>query len=173
MCDPVVTPLLIGSMVVSAVGAGVSAYGQHQAGEYQKDVQEQNARMQEAAAVQAMSQASTEAGLIRTKGTQLTARARTQIADAGVDLSSGSALDVIADSRMMNELDVQTRLSIGERQAYGYKVGAVNSRAEGELASLRGTYGAVATLLTGAGTAMGQASAIGKLGGGPQVPAGT
>ena len=40
----------------------------------------------------------------------------------GVDLSSGSPLDILGDTAMYGELDALTIRSNAEREAYGYRV---------------------------------------------------
>ncbi len=146
MCEPMT--LAIGGMVV---GSAVQAYGQYQEGQYRKAVAEQNAQVQDQAADLAIKRGEVEVGRIKTKAGLEIGRARTEIARSGLDI--GSATDVLEDARMYSELDALTARNNARREAWGYKVQGVSARAQGQLDEMRGTYGAVGSLLTGAGSA--------------------
>ncbi len=63
------------------------------------------------------------------KGTQ-----RSMLAANGVELDSGSASDLVADTAMLSELDALTIRNNAEREAYGYES---NARAEEAEAGMR------------------------------------
>jgi hypothetical protein len=141
----------------SVAAAGVSTYGQVQAGNYQKAVANENAKIAEQSGALALQRGAAEAGIRRMKAGQEIGQARAQLGTTGIALESGGGLEAIADARMMSELDVETVKNNAAREAWGYKVGAMNSRAQGELALTSSRYGAASTLL---GTAA-QAASMG------------
>jgi hypothetical protein len=147
MCEPV----SMGIMTAMAVaGAATSAYGQVKQGQFQQAVANQQAEAQDAAATAELEKGAAVAGETRMKGSMAVGEARATAGGGGVDLSSGSPLDAISDSRMMNELDAQRASNDAVKQAWGYKTGAAVSRAQGQASSTAAGYGAAGTLL-GAG----------------------
>lgn len=146
-------PLVVIGMAAAVAAAGVSAYGQVRQSNYQAKLDEQNAKLQEDAAAIAANRGGQDAGIQRMKGSQLEASARAEAGATGIDLQSGSTLDVLADSRMMNELDALTIKNNAAREAWGYKTTAVQNRAQAELTRMGGRYGAAATLIGGAAQA--------------------
>jgi hypothetical protein len=153
MCEPVTTGLLIASAVASVAAAGTAAYGQVQQGKYQQEIADQNAKYQEDSAALALQRGSYEAGVSRMQTSQQIAEARAAGGGSGIEMTNGSALDAISDARMLNELDVQTIKNNAAREAWGYKVGATATRAQGELDRMSSRYGAASTLLGGAAQA--------------------
>jgi hypothetical protein len=146
-------PLVVVGMAAAVAAAGVSAYGQVRSSNYQAKVAEQNAQIQENAGALALQRGAIAAGVERMKESQAEGSARAAMGGSGIDLQSGSSLDVLADSRMMNELDAQTVANNAAREAWGYKTAAVNDRAQAELSRMSGRYGAAATLIGGAAQA--------------------
>lgn len=147
MCEPTTIAVL------TIAAATASAYSQYQQGEYQKEVADQNARIAEDEASLALQRGAIAKGVERMKGAQEIGAARAAQGTSGVELTSGSALDVISDAAMLNELDAQTIGNNAAREAWGYRVQATNDRAQGRLAQAAGRYGAAATLIGGAAQA--------------------
>ena len=149
MCEPVSLSIAAAAAVA---GAGVSAYGQYQQGQYQSAVANQNARMANAAAADAEARGAEEQGLARMKGSELESHQEAGVGASGVD-ASGSASKLMEDSRLMNEFDVARIGNNAAREAYGYRVGGAQALAQGQLDSMRGTYGAAGSILGGIGNA--------------------
>jgi len=141
------SPLVIG---------GVQAYGQIQQGNYEAKVENQNAQFLEGAAGVAQQRGGNAAGLRRMKGSQDIGEARASAGASGLDVGSGSVVDMIADSRMLSELDAQTETNNAAREAWGYKVQATEARARAKLAKTKSRYNAAATLLGGLGSTVEQ-----------------
>jgi hypothetical protein len=81
------------------------------------------------------------------------------LAASGVEVDDGSALDILGDTAELGELDALTIRSNAEREAYDYKVAAMNqgaqagiNRVSGQNAASAGRYGAMTSLLSGAGS---------------------
>jgi hypothetical protein len=158
MCDPATAAL-----VLTAVGGTMSAYGQYQSGKYQEKVAKNNAIIQGRMAEDALKRGQTAEDKHRDRVAQFKSQQAAKMGAAGIDLGVGSATDLLADTAMMGELDALTIRSNAQREAYGHDVQAQNYLSQGELAKSQGTYGAISTLLTTAGSA---AASWGKLGGG-------
>jgi hypothetical protein len=151
MCEPATLTTIA---IVASVGAtAAQAYGQYQAGEYQKKVADQNARIAEDEAALALQRGAIAKGVERMKGAQEIGAARAAQGTSGIDMTSGSALDVISDAAMLNELDAQTIGNNAAREAWGYQVEATNARAAGRLAQTQARFAAASTLIGGAAQA--------------------
>jgi opacity protein-like surface antigen len=139
-------------------------YGQYQQGkaqqaqyDYQAQVDRNNAQIAEWQAQDALRRGEIEEKQHRIKVGQLAGRQRSVLAASGVDVSSGSALDILGDTAELGELDALTIRSNAAREAYNYRVQASNSQASSALSSLAGQnartssyIGATSSLLGGA-----------------------
>jgi hypothetical protein len=141
-------------MAVAAVAsAAMSAAGAIQAGQAQKKMANYNARIAEdTARYQAERQ--------QDRVSRLMASARVAINKSGIT-TSGSPLDVLADSAMQSELDHQAILRQGAAQA-------AMDRFQGSQAARAGYFGAATALLQGVGKAAGAfgGGGVGSFGGG-------
>jgi hypothetical protein len=167
------------ALALMAVSTAMTAYGMYSQGQQQKAMgeyqsavaknnaitAENNAQIQERGAADAEARGRIEEQQHRLKVKGLIGSQRSALAASGVQVDTGSALDVVSDSAMFGEMDALTIRSNAEREAYGMRVGAYNSRAqganfiaEGNMAQLAGSnaarngmWGAGASLLSGAG----------------------
>lgn len=160
--------------VIGIAGAATSAYGTYEKGQaeganadYQSQVAannamiaRQNVQMTEAAGAskEAAQGMKTRAAV----GTIKTAQGA-----SGVDVNSGSALDVRGAAAKLGALDALTIRSNTAREAYGYEVQATSSEAEsklltseGEQARTAGEIGALGTFLSGASSVGGKYKAL-------------
>lgn len=161
--------MAVASAVIGLAGAGVSAYGQMQAGEsrsqaasYRAQVAENNREIAERNAqlvMQAGDTAATNLGLkVRAKvGAQKAAQGA-----SGIDVNSGSAADVRAGTEEIGMLDALTVRSNAAKDAYGELVKATSEEANASLSRQEATYaeqageiGAAGTLLSGASSVAG------------------
>lgn len=154
MCEP----LTIAAAATAVVAGGVSAYSQYQQGRYAGRVADQNAEIAEGEAARALQRGAQAAGVKRMETSLEVGEARARAgATEGIDLTSESSLDAIADARMMSELDAQTISSNAALEAWGYKVQATGQRAQARGARYAGKMGAATTLIGAAS----QAASIG------------
>ncbi|CCG40162.1 virion core protein, T7 gp14 family [Magnetospirillum molischianum] len=156
----------IGALALSAIGTGMSVYGQIQQGEqqkkmadYQAAVGEQNAKISDRAAQDAEERGRVAEQQQRLKTSQTIGTQRSALASSGVQVDSGSALDVVSDSSMLGEMDALTVRQNAEREAYQYKVQAYSSRTQSGMSTLAGknaasnaAWGAGSTLIGGLGS---------------------
>ncbi len=135
-------------MIISAVQGVSQAQQQEEEGAVQQQIANYNAGVAEMQASDAQRRGIMEAGERRTQTRQQIGRQRTAIAGSGVDVSSGSALDIFADTAAYGELDAQTIQSNAMREAYGYRTQSSNQQFQGGLARQAGQNRSQSTLLT-------------------------
>lgn len=149
------------------IGGGVSAYGAYQQGQaqagaarYNADLEKQNATVsRENAAI--AGQAGSEQGYqVGAKTRATVGNIKANQAASGVDVNSGSALDVRSSAAELGELDALTVRSNATREAYGYAQQARSHDAQSNLdlfeadnAETAGAIGAASTFLGSAGSA--------------------
>jgi hypothetical protein len=146
----------------AAAGAAYSAYAQYQAGRYSQQVGQVNAELARRAAADATIRGNNEEAALRERNNRLMGAQRAAYAASGVDLASGTPLDVLSSSAGVGELEALTVRNNAAREAYGYTAQATQYEAEGRLAGYRGTTGAIGSLLSGIGTTASLAAMIPK-----------
>ncbi len=144
-------------------GAGVQAAGSLQQGAYQGQVGRNNAIIATQNADYARAAGSEQAAISSMKGAAKGAAIKTSQAANGIDVNTGSAVDVQASQRMTDQLDAETVLNNAELQAYGYTTQATNFQAQAQQDETAGFYGAASGLL-------GSASSIGGRWNQPAAP---
>lgn len=164
MCEP--TTIAMASLAVTAIGAGTQAYGQMQAGEaaaelgaYNQQVAANNAKYAEAMAQDALQRGDIAATNQRERTAQEIAQQTVAAAANGVDVNTGSIIDLTSDTARYGELDRLTILNNAQREAFGNRVRGANfesegnvAYAEGQNAKSAGTSAAFGTALSGAGS---------------------
>ena len=166
---------------VAAAGIGMSAFGtykgvkaENQANAYNAQlaannqlIAEQNAGIEEQRAAQAIEAGRVAEEQFRQKGEQLKGAQRAGFAASGVEVDTGSALDVAQDTAELTELDALTIRHNAALQAFDFNVSARNQRLRGqqfgqesELLKSRSNRSAAlpvaTTLLTGASKLQGR-----------------
>ena len=159
MCD-LSMALTIGSTLLGAAGQVQSAQATSAANKYNAQVQDMNAKLAERRALDAIERGEAEERRKRMEVSKLKGAQKAAMAANGVDVSFGSPLDTLVDTATLGELDALTIRSITYREAYVYRVDAVNRRAGANLsrmeaanANTAGYLAAGGTVLTGAGKA--------------------
>ncbi len=153
MCDPVSAGIAL------TAGSGLfSAYQANQQGKFQNRVAQQNARNLEASADDASRRGIAEGENQRNRYQNLIGQQVTSTAASGLDVTSGSPLDIFAETAELGEFDAQVIESNARRQAYGLQSEAAGQRAQGRMARTAGRNRAFSTLLASGGRAtnMGQ-----------------
>ncbi len=135
-------------MALSAVSGLSQASQQRQEGRMQQQIGNYNAQVSEQQAADAQRRGIFEAGERRALTRQQIGRQRTGLAASGVDVSTGSALDIFADTAAFGEMDAQTIQANAMREAYGYRTQATGQRFQGDMARQAGRNRARSTLLT-------------------------
>jgi hypothetical protein len=163
MCEP--TTIALGaSLALSAVGAATTAYGQVQAGKaaegqanYQAAVGRNNAIIAERQARDSEERGAADELAQRRQTAAILGKQRAGMAANGVDLSSGSPLDILGDTAAFGELDALTVRSNAAREAYGYRNQGAQFTSDAAATTIAGKnsrkasyIGAGSTLLTSA-----------------------
>ncbi len=81
---------------------------------------------------------------------------------SGLDINSGSAVDVRSSQAMLGMQDQLTIRSNAAREAYGYQVGAVSNTAQSELLRKQAAGQGTAGLIGAAGSLLSGASSVGN-----------
>lgn len=146
MCGPAAIPIAV---AMTAGSTAFSAYSQKQQGDYQAAVAEQNAEALERSAADASIQGVAQGEQQRNRYKGLIGQQVTSAAGAGLDVSTGSPLDIFSETAELGEFDAQVVESNARRSAYGLRSQAVGQRQQGRLARSAGRNQAFSTLLTG------------------------
>lgn len=139
-------PVLAGAGIVSSVlGGFMGAAGTKQAGAassaasyYQAAVAANNAKLAEQRADRALA-----AGRIETQAVGLKAAAnlgaiKAEQAASGIDVNTGSAVDVQASARMLGKQAAEQTMINAQERAWGYRVQAQSEKAQAELDMMTG-----------------------------------
>lgn len=150
----------------AVVGAAMSAYGAYRQGQaqqeqadYQSAVMDRNAKV---AAMQAEDRQRTgqiEEKQMRLKNEQMIGQAKSDLSNSGVQVGTGSSLDVVSDAAAWGEWDVQQHRWNVAKDIWGINNQAANYSAQSGLykmsganAAEAGMWGAGTSLISGAGT---------------------
>ncbi len=140
-------PLIIAGagMAISAIGkwkAGKAAKkegeAQQRAAESQAALLDYNANVADLQAKDAVARGTQEEGQLRQRIRSTIGAQRASFAATGVDTGYGSAADTQADAAMLGELDTMTVRQNAAREAWGYKVEAIDLRRKAEITRKEG-----------------------------------
>ena len=127
---------------LSLASAGLSAANQYQqsnaaqeAATFQSGVDANNAKLALVSRSSTLQAGAAAAMQSETQAAQVFGAQRAALASNGVTLGSGSAVDLLATTRFLNQADVNTIQSNAAKSAWGYSVNAQSSQASSELAS--------------------------------------
>lgn len=156
----------IGMAIASLVGGVAESEAQADQGRYQEHMFNVNAKLAEDQAADAVKRGDQEANQVAQKVKQVRGSQRVAYAAQGIDVNSGVAAEVQADTEALGAIDMVKIREGAWREAWGYKVEAINSRSKGQFARQAGDAAARTTLLTGGLKALGYgAEAATKFGG--------
>lgn len=140
----------------AVAGGGIGLYGSAQQaramrkqGDYQKDMSDFNSDIAKIQARDAIYRGDKEAKQYLKKASTTIGSQRAALAAQGVDVSSGSALDIQEETAGQGALGALTIRNNAWREAWGYKVQAETYSKQGFLAREAAQSGARSTMLTG------------------------
>jgi high-affinity K+ transport system ATPase subunit B len=139
------------AVVLSAVGAGVSAYGQYQAGKAQKETAEANARQLELDRIAEEQETREAMRRQRMRNQREMAAMRVKATSQGVDTAEGTPLQILAQNQAMMELSLQDVKRAGDIAGYQKGRQAQMQMFQGAQAYKAGLIGAGGSVLSGAG----------------------
>jgi len=124
----------IAAAAVAAAGTGLSvsqqADAQKKQAEYQAQVAANNAQIEKWQRSSALQKGEQEASRALQEQSQLLTSQRAALAANGVDVTQGSALDVLATTRFLGAQEQAAIQSNAAREAWGYDVSGQNQRNE-------------------------------------------
>lgn len=130
----------VAGLVIAAAGAGVSAYSASEqadaakkAADYQAQVEANNAKIAAYQRSAELQQGEQDAQQAMLEQSQMLSKQRAALASNGVDLSSGSATDILASTRFLGQQDVNAIQNNAARKAWGYTVDAANYETQSSL----------------------------------------
>jgi hypothetical protein len=146
--------IAIATLVTTIAATALTVRGQIQQADYTEGVSKYNARVAENQAEKVRSAGVTEENIQRRKTAQLLSKQQAQLGAAGVELGSGSALQLQEDTVTLGEADALRIRSITES-----KIGALGTQAEllrgqGEAAQSLAATKTAGTILSGGGKAL-------------------
>jgi hypothetical protein len=155
-------PMAIAAVAVMAVGAAASAYAayrstaaQKQSASYNAKVQQQNAKLAELQAQDTEARGRLEEDAYRRQLGQAQGAQLNALAATGVQLGSGSALDLAQDLRTAGSLDSLAIRMNTQREAYAQRLQGTGALAEAALARNQASWAkpGLAAGLSAAGSA--------------------
>lgn len=142
--DPL-TILLIGSTIWKGISSILGGNAAKNAANYNAEVSEQLAQ-------QALDKGRTDEEMYRQGVKTLEGAQRTDFAGQGVEVDTGSPVDVAADTAYLGEQDAQQIRLNAQREAWGYRAQAQSQRMQGSAAQRAGYFDAASAVLGGATT---------------------
>lgn len=130
-------------------------------GDYVKMRDDGNARLSMLSAEDAIKRGDLAAGAVQRKASAVKGAQKVNAAAQGVDIGTGSAGDLQAETDQMSEIDKMNVKNNAWREAWGYKVQADNFTGQGNMAQIGAQMNARQTVLTGGLQALGYAGMAG------------
>jgi hypothetical protein len=116
------------SAVVQGVQASQNAKAQQQAANYNAQVANNNATIANQQRSATLQQGEADAQTVMRKEASMIGDQRAQMAANGIDLTQGSAQDILASTKFLGGIDVNNIQSNAARQAWGYEVQGMNDK---------------------------------------------
>lgn len=133
----------------SLYGAFNQSAAQEAQGDYQRRAYNTNAELSEMRAQDAEKRGLKEANAYGQKVKGVVGSQRAAFAAQGVDVDSGSAADIQAETRAIGAQDTLRIKNNAWREAWGFRMDAAQGRATGDMAQRSGSNSARTTLMTG------------------------
>ena len=141
------------TMGIQGMGSLASGYSQSKAqkslSDYEASVYESNARLADLKAADAIFRADKEAVKAKQASKRLIGSQRAALGAQGIDIESGSALDIQEESASIGAEEALNIRNNAWRESWGYKTQAVDLRGRAEMARITGKNTSRNTMLTG------------------------
>ena len=148
-----------GISAVSTISQGIAT---RNAANYQAQVAANNAIVAQQNATRAEQAGEAAAENQSRKGAAELAKVKVAQAASGIDVNTGSAVDVQAGERQTNQLETETVFQNDLMKAYGYRVNAENFKAEQGLETAKADEAVPASILSATGSLLSSASSLGS-----------
>lgn len=133
----------------------LGGFSQRETARTRRDIAKFNARVEELRAEDARRRGVELAGISRGKTKKILGSQKVIQAASGIDVTTGSAADIRAETQDIGELDEITIKNNAMREAFGFETRATSEKLKGDLAFSAGTSRATETFLTGSVRAAG------------------
>lgn len=145
---------------VSAVGAIEGGHAQANAANYNAEVARNNATIANQNAEYSLAAGSEKATVEGLKGAETAGALKATQAASGIDVNTGSAVDVQRGQREKSVLDTATTMNNAELQAYGYRTQSTGFTAQAGLDEAEAEQAPIGAGLSAAGGLLGSASSL-------------
>jgi 23S rRNA pseudoU1915 N3-methylase RlmH len=173
MCYVAAIPYIIAA-VGTAASVAETVHANNQAAQYQQDVADQNVKLDKQQANNALAEGSYQADQARIRGQLQKGAQVAALAANNVDITTGSAADILGDTAMFTEQDKRQAQINGAAKAYGYDIDALNQQGNGQFAQWQADTNNTAAMIKGASSIAGSAyGAYGAGAGGTPATTGT
>lgn len=133
----------------SLMGASANASALEAQGDHAKMVGDFNAKLSEMQAQDALERGGKDAEQLQKQASRMIGSQKAALAAQGIEVDSGSAAEIQNDTKEMAARDAVTIRNNAAREAFGFKVQAMNSTMEGNFAQMGARNQASNTLLVG------------------------
>jgi hypothetical protein len=147
--------------ISSIFGANAEADAIRKKASYNATISEFNAKISDMNAEDAVRRGETDAQTVLKRGRKVQGSQRVALAAQGIEVDSGSAADIQEETEVLSALDARTVRSNALREAFGFKVQAMQSRMDAKFGVEAGENASRGTLLTGALGAIGAGAQAG------------
>lgn len=131
--------------IVGAINAGVNAYYSSKINKIQMELQaklaEENQRMSELAAQDALYQSQVKIGEISRKAQQVKSNQKVSMAAAGIAAAGGTYAEVLTSTDIMKEESINIETMNGYKAAWGYRMQGLNYGAQAGAARVSASSG--------------------------------
>lgn len=158
---PVLAGLGMAGAGISAIGTIAGGIANRNAANYQAAIANNNKIIAIQNAARAEQAGNVQAEATSRKGAAQVAAIKVGQAASGVNVNTGSPVDVQAGQRETNQLDTETVLNNNMLHAYGYRTQATNFEAEENLDKAKADAAVPAAALSATGSLLSNASSTG------------
>jgi hypothetical protein len=137
------------SLLVGFGGTVAQGMGQRSQARYEADVASTNARLAQFRAEDAVRRGDVEASRSLAATRQVVGSQRAQMAAQGLDVASGTPLDLQQETAGTGAIDAQTIRNNAWREAFGYRVEALDQKTKAKMSRLSGRQALRSSILTG------------------------
>jgi len=159
--------------IIAAVGTAYAMKTEHDAAKYQAEVATENAKLDDQQAQNANAAGSYAADQARIRGNLARGSQMAAFAANNVDMTTGSAADILGDTAMFSAQDQRQARTNAALRSYGFQVKELSDTGAAAYAKYSGKTQMTSTFLQGASSMAGMASAGGSFSGGAKAGGGT
>lgn len=164
MCNPAVIPY-----VIMAIGTAYTMKTEHDAAKYQAEVATENAKLDDQQAQNANAAGSYAADQARIRGNLARGQQMAAFAANNVDMTTGSAADILGDTAMFSAQDQRQARTNAALRAYGFQVQELSDKGAAAYAKYTGKTQMTSTFLQGMSSMAGMAAGSGSFSGGAKT----